>query len=91
MESKTKTAEEIISPFVYGNYDNPDDASGLPEGDYIEESKCLEAMEIYAKQESDRKVMEFKDELKQFLYSEITERRDYSASKMCEIIIEKLK
>ena len=26
-----------------------------------------------------------------FLYSEITERRDYSASKMCEVIIEFIK
>lgn len=58
MEGETKTAEEIISPFVYGNYDNPDDASGLPEGDYIEESKCLEAMKIYAKQESEKAVRE---------------------------------
>jgi hypothetical protein len=33
----------------------------LPEGDYIEESKCLEAMEIYAKQESEKAVREFKD------------------------------
>jgi hypothetical protein len=62
MEGKTKTAQEIISPFVYGNYDNPDDASGLPEGDYIEESKCLEAMEIYAKQEVD----EYKEKLLNF-------------------------
>ena len=27
----------------------------------------------------------------EFLYSEITERRDYSASKMCEVIIEFIK
>lgn len=31
---------------------------------------------------------ETKEEILQFLYSEITERRDYSASKMCEVIIE---
>ena len=49
MESKTKTAEEIISPHVICSYDNDNDSSDLPEGDYIEESKCLEAMEIYAK------------------------------------------
>lgn len=30
------------------------------------------------------------DILKQFLYSEITERREYSASKMCEIILSKI-
>lgn len=28
--------------------------------------------------------------IKDFLYEEITERRDYSASKMCEVIISKL-
>lgn len=49
------------------------------------------AMREYAQQERDRKLREFKEELKQFLYNEITERRPYSASKMCEIIIEKLK
>ena len=29
-----------------------------------------------------------KEQIIQFLYDEITERRDYSASKMCEVIIE---
>ena len=29
-----------------------------------------------------------KEQILQFLYNEITERRDYSASKMCEKIIE---
>ena len=28
------------------------------------------------------------EQILQFLYSEITERRDYSASKMCEVVIE---
>ena len=37
---------------------------GLPEGDYIEESKCLEAMETYANQERERAVMDFKDSVK---------------------------
>lgn len=62
-KSDMQTAEEIISPFIYGNYDNPDDASGLPEGDYIEESKCLKAMKEYAQQESEKAVREFKNEL----------------------------
>ncbi len=28
--------------------------------------------------------------LEQFIYNEITERRDYNASKMCEVILEKM-
>jgi len=31
------------------------------------------------------------EQILQFLYSEITERRDYSASKMCEKIVEFIK
>jgi hypothetical protein len=58
MESKTKTAEEIISPHVICSYDNDNDSSDLPEGDYIEESKCLEAMNEYAKQEREKAVYE---------------------------------
>lgn len=30
------------------------------------------------------------EDLKQFIYSEITERRDYTASKMCEVILEEI-
>jgi hypothetical protein len=29
-----------------------------------------------------------KDEILDFLYNEITERRDYSASKMCEVVVD---
>ena len=32
-----------------------------------------------------------KEQILQFLYDEITERRDYSASKMCEKVIEFIK
>ena len=31
------------------------------------------------------------EQILQFLYSEITERRDYSASKMCEKVVEFIK
>jgi len=34
------------------------------------------------------KEKEVLDNLKEFLYLEITERRDYSASKMCEVILQ---
>ena len=33
-------------------------------------------------------IEETKEQILDFLYSEITERRDYSASKMCEVVIE---
>jgi len=91
MEGKIKTASEIISPFVYGNYDNPDDASGLPEGDYIEESKCVEAMEIYAKQESDKAVLEFKERLIRAITSEVMFDDGYDSLLSVQNIIEKLK
>jgi hypothetical protein len=88
MENKTKTAEEIISTFIECNYDNPDDASELPEGDYIEESKFLKAMEIYAKQESDKAVSELKEELLNFI-TKATWEED-SNSEIINDIIERL-
>ena len=72
-----KTAEELLGILLIT--------------EFLSNDVALEAMEIYAKQESEKAVLEFKSELKDFLYEEITERRNYSASKMCEIIIEKLK
>ncbi len=44
------------------------------------EVDITQAMDEYAKLHVER--------IKQFLYSEICERRDYSASKMCEVVIE---
>ena len=77
MKSKYKTKEELLGNLLMTEFLNNDSA--------------LEAMKLYAQQESERAVLEFKSELKDFLHEEITERRNFSASKMCEIIIEKLK
>ena len=90
MEGKTKTAAEIISPHVICSYDNDNDSSDLPEGDYIEESKCLEAMEIYAKQESEKAVREFRIRLLHQLPNPKSSLESFYKSEIIELI-EKLK
>jgi hypothetical protein len=91
MEKPTerKTAEENNGAMLFLRSDKASDFRlGLNQYEW----SCVHTwMKEYAKQEAEIKAQEFKEELKQFLYDEITERRDYSASKMCEIIIEKLK
>jgi hypothetical protein len=74
---KQETLEEVANEYAKNRY-SPE--QGFPEEDYYISFLSFRGGAKWQQ-----------EQILDFLYKEITERRDYSASKMCEVVIDYIK